>query len=201
MKDIKDLLPEKLKESLQDEQVRIYLIAAVAAVVVAVYLTFGIIPQVIKVSRTSGQIRELLGNIDLVNSRVKQLDQMKKRLSDLQAELNSYAKGLPQQEEIPEFLEELSNIAKTSHVKILSITPSELSVAGKDKDDTGYYKEMSVLITAKSGYHQLGNFISSLEHSKRFINIEDLEIQSDSKTPREHHVKLNLKTYVAVGNK
>jgi len=200
MKDIKDLLPDKLKESLKDEQVRMYLIVAAAAVVVAIYLTFGIIPQAIKVSKTSGQIKEFLDSIDLVNGRVKRLDVMKKRLSDLQTELDSYAKGLPQQEEIPKFLEELSTIAKKSDVKILSITPSELALAGGEGEG-GYYKEMSVLITAKSGYHQLGNFITSLEQSKRFINIEDLNMRGDNKTPREHNVKLILKTYVAVENK
>ena len=78
MKDIKDLLPEKLKESLQDEQVRIYLIAAVAAVVVAVYLTFGIIPQVIKVlirffSISSSDNAEALGIYEKKERRIKKI--------------------------------------------------------------------------------------------------------------------------------
>jgi len=57
---------------------------------------------------------------------------------------------------------------------------------------------MPIMITAKSGYHQLGNFISNLENEKRIINIEDLQIKYDASSPRMHNVVIMMKTYVSI---
>ena len=99
---------------------------------------------------------------------------------------------------LEKFLEELSQVAKASNVKILSITPMETKKT--EEGDNPYYSVMLVKITAKSGYHQLGGFVSSLENGKRFIEIEDIIIKNDEGFPRRHDVEMVLKTYVSVEN-
>ena len=116
------------------------------------------------------------------------------KLKELRAEYEEYSKRLPGEKEIPEFLEGLASIAKTSKVKILSITPSELVPVEVEGKKEGYYKEMPISITAKSGYHQLGRFVADIETGKRFITISDINIRYDSNTPRMHNVKMGLKT-------
>lgn len=195
MIDLDRIMPEKLKEVLGDEQARAYLYLGITAVLAVLYLTFVIIPKSTELSRTSGMVNELCGKIDRVNSRVKRLGVMTRKLGGLRVEMEGYSRALPGETEIPEFLEELSATARASRVKILSITPSEREGA---ENGNGYYRELPVLVTAKSGYHQLGNFISDLEKGKRFVTIEDLRIRYNSRSPRAHDVKLVLKVYVSV---
>ncbi|RKY42967.1 MAG: hypothetical protein DRP85_01175 [Candidatus Makaraimicrobium thalassicum] len=198
MTDFKAVIPDKVKELLGDEQVRMYLVLGVTLALVVLYSVFAIIPGFFDLSRASREVARLNKKIDFVVTHVKRLDEMTERLKALKMELEDYSRGLPEQKEIPEFLEGLSSIARTSSVKILSITPSALKTVAEGKKSGGYYREMPIVITAKSGYHELGHFISNLETGERFITIENLRIQHDSRFPRRHSVRIVLKTYVSV---
>jgi type IV pilus assembly protein PilO len=192
---------EDVKEFLSDENNRNYIITGVAAVFIALYLSFAVIPKFTELSRTSRVVNDLNDKIDLVSSRVRRLNQTTKRLEALRKEQASYSEQLPVAKDIPKLLEGLSSMAKSSKVKILSITPSELRADAKVAGSEKYYKEMPIRITAKSGYHQLGHFISNLERGKRLIIINDLGIKNDSKTPRMHSVRIVLNAYVSVEEK
>jgi type IV pilus assembly protein PilO len=192
---------EDVKEFLSDENTRNYIITGVAAVFIALYLSFAVIPKFTELSRTSRVVNDLNDKIDLVSSRVRRLNQTTKRLEALRKEQASYSEQLPVAKDIPKLLEGLSSMAKSSKVKILSITPSALRADAKVAGSEKYYMEMPIRITAKSGYHQLGHFISNLERGKRLIIINDLGIKNDSKTPRMHNVRIVLNAYVSVEEK
>jgi len=189
---------EKFKEIMSDQKKKDSLILGVALIVVVLYVSFLIIPNFTKLSLASSEVRNLNDRISVVNERVKRLDQLTKQLDLLRVEEAGYTEGLPQKREIPKFLEELSQVAKASNVKILSITPMETKKT--EEGSNPYYSVMLVKITAKSGYHQLGDFVSSLENGKRFIEIEDIVIKNDEGFPRRHDVEMVLKTYVSVEN-
>lgn len=192
---------EDVKEFLSDENARNYIITGVAAVFIALYLSFAIIPKFTELSRTSRVVNDLNDKIDLVSSRVKRLNQTTKKLEALRKEQASYTEQLPVAKDIPKLLEGLSSMAKSSKVKILSITPSPLRADAKVAGSEKYYMEMPVRITAKSGYHQLGHFVSNLERGKRLVIINDLGIKNSSKTPRMHDVRIVLNAYVSVEEK
>ena len=189
---------EKIKEIISDQKKRDSLILGIALIIVVSYVSFLIIPNFAKLSLASSEVRDLNDRISVVNGRVKRLDQLTKQLELLRGEVVGYTEGLPEKREIPKFLEELSQVAKASNVKILSITPMETKKT--EEGDNPYYSVMLVKITAKSGYHQLGGFVSSLENGKRFIEIEDIIIKNDEGFPRRHDVEMVLKTYVSVEN-
>jgi len=198
--DLKNIIkPEKIKEFLGDELNRMYLILGATALLAALYLSFLIIPKFSEFKKLSREVKDLNEKISLVNSRVKKLDATTKRLKALREEESLYSKQLPAEKEIPDFLEGLAATAEKSGVKILGVTPGELEketgARGKRKQ---YYCAMPVLVTAKCGYHQLGEFINDLEKGKRFITVEDLRINYDPASPREHNVKMVLETYVSV---
>ncbi|MFQ5952370.1 MAG: type 4a pilus biogenesis protein PilO [Candidatus Omnitrophota bacterium] len=198
-------VPEKLKpyvdkvqEFLSDEQMRTYVIIGITVVIAALYLTFILVPRFGEMSKASRVVSDLNNKINQLNTRIKRQDKVKAQLNEFKEEYSGYAKRLPKEKEIPDFLEGLSGIAKTAKVKILSITPSGLKAVKSEGKEVKYYREMPILITAKSGFHQLGKFTSNLEKGKRFVTISNLRIQHDSAFPRMHNVRMQLKTYVSV---
>ncbi|MFH1394942.1 MAG: type 4a pilus biogenesis protein PilO [Candidatus Omnitrophota bacterium] len=196
--DLKTITPDKIKELFAEEKFRTYFVAAFASILAVVYIFIAIIPKCSLLSKTSREIRDFQTNIDLVENRIRRLDALTKKLSDVSAELESYAKGLPAKKDLPAFLEELSLLAKSSGIKILSITPAVIAYTKESvPSEKGYYREVPIIITAESGYHQLGYFISSLERSKRFITITDLKIKGNERSPRKHDVRISLNTYVS----
>lgn len=189
---------QKIKELLSEEQNRMYVIGAATLIVSVFYLSFIIIPKTSEIAKMARAVSDLKDNIKLVESRAEKLDEMNSKLDALRKEQSGYAKQLPAEKEIPSLLEGLAAIALKSGVNIQSITPQDLvDVATKASKDV-YYREMPLLLTAKSGYHQLGDFLSNLEGASRFITIETLRILYDERTPRAHNIRMVLKTYVSV---
>ncbi|MBL7072279.1 MAG: type 4a pilus biogenesis protein PilO [Candidatus Omnitrophica bacterium] len=192
---IEKFIPDRIKKLFTAKEYRGYMILAIAGIILFVYLISAVIPKLVFLGKTSIEIKDLKAKIELVDSRIGRIDVLTKKFEKLTTEINGYSVGLPEQKELPEFIEELSLTAKTSGVKILSITPKE----PKDIEKAGeYYKEVPIEITAESGYHELASFIGNLEGSKRFVTIEDLLIKSDVKDPRKHDITIKLKTYVYV---
>jgi Tfp pilus assembly protein PilO len=189
---------EKAKEFLKDEKNRSYIILGAVGLLGVFYLSFIIIPKFGDLSKTSRAASGLNNKISQLNNQIKRQKMMEKNLDKLKAEYGTYSKRLPQEKEIPEFLEGLASSAKTSRVRILSMTPSELKKAKSGGKGGEYYREMPILITAKSGFHQLGRFIADLEQRGRFITVSDLSIKNDSNSPRMHNIRMELKTYVSV---
>lgn len=187
---------DKIKTFFRDEHNRTYVILGSALVVAFIYLAFLIVPTFGDYLRMSRTARDLKDKINLVNSRLERIDQMKAKLELLRKGQSGYATQLPDEKEVPRFLEGLAETAKKADVKILSVTPYELSE--KVPEQAGqYYGAMPIVITAKSGYHQLGHFIDELEGGGRFITVEDVKIEYDSNFPRRHNVQMVLKTYVS----
>lgn len=196
MPGIDNLNLKRIKEILEDPKIRKYVILGCILVFGFFYMLSIGLHKFSVLSKVLLEIKGLKNNIELVDSRVKRLGIMTQRLDELKIEIGAYSEGIPNQKELPALLEELSQIAKASNVRILSITPSD-SKSLKKELSSGYYKDMPIIITAKSGYHELGYFIGDLENSRRFITIAGIGMRYNPKTPRQHDVRLILKTYVS----
>jgi Tfp pilus assembly protein PilO len=106
-------------------------------------------------------------------------------------------KRLPGQAQISSILEDFSNVAESSGVKILRIKPLEAPVvASKQKVTNDSYSEIPILIEARAGYHQLGAFVDKIENMDRFIKLTDIDIASIDSDPRRHDIKMRIITYV-----
>jgi Tfp pilus assembly protein PilO len=106
-------------------------------------------------------------------------------------------KRLPGQDQISSLLEDFSNIAESSGVKILRIKPLEdPAPISKQKSANNSYTEFPILIEARAGYHQLGTFVNKIETMDRFIRITDIDVTGTDRDPRHHDIKMRIITYV-----
>jgi len=121
---------------------------------------------------------------------IRQHEELKKQADYLE-------KRLPSQDKISNILEDFSNIAEASGVKILKIKPLEDPMpSSKQKAGNNSYKEFPILIEARAGYHQLGFFVNKLEAMDRFIRVMDVDIMGNNRDPRHHDIKIRIITYV-----
>jgi Tfp pilus assembly protein PilO len=100
---------------------------------------------------------------------------------------------LPTEDRIPALLENLSEMAKNANMNIVSIMPIG---KGPTRPEAHACREIPIMITAKAGYHELGRFLSALEHSGRFMKVTDLQIKGNKAIPKKHDVELSVVTYV-----
>lgn len=136
-------------------------------------------------------------DLERVRDAVSKTGLYEKTITSYGEKIDRYEKMLPAEKEIPALLEDLSAMARDSNIKILGITPV---VAAPEKNNrpraAGIYQEIPILINAKSGYHELGDFINNLENARRFMKVIDIGIRANKGTPEKHDVELIVMTYI-----
>lgn len=163
------------------------------------YLNFLLIPQAASVVETFRTMSKLNSDVKGAVRNIAAIGALEKEIAVSDEKIERYVKMLPAEKEIPAFLENLAAMARDANVRIVAITP----VAGKETEgEKGrIYQEMPIQISAKSGYHELGHFLASLESSDRFIKVVDIDIRGNSSMPKRHDIDLLLTTYVLIKGK
>ena len=157
----------------------------------------------------TGRLRE---NLKKSQSLIANKSQMESRFAVLQQKLKDYKTALPPYSDMPNVLQNISNIASGAKVKIIKIEPLKAEqqqgaiVPGsavtnpQAKPEVGkgglLYTEVPIKIEAKGGYHALGKFINDIETSKNVMAIGDLEIETGSDDIFNHNARLLIIAYV-----
>jgi len=124
-------------------------------------------------------------------------DRIRRQFEEIKKQAGLLEKRFPGQDEISSLLEDFSNIAESSGVKILKIRPLQAS-DGISEAGTGgkLYSRFPILIEARASYHQFGMFVNKLENMERFIGIDGIDIKARSEEPRRHDIKLRVSTFL-----
>ncbi|MBP7056735.1 MAG: type 4a pilus biogenesis protein PilO [Candidatus Omnitrophica bacterium] len=175
------------------------LITLVAVAAFILYLNLMLLPQLSSLGDNFKKIARLDSDLREAERDVSTIGNLERGISVYDEKIEQYVKMLPAEKEIPALLENLASMARDANVRIVAITP----VTGKETEgEKGrIYLEMPIQISAKSGFHELGRFMSSLESSGRFMKVLDIEIKGNPSTPKRHDVDLLLTTYVLVKGK
>ena len=183
---------------LKSKQTQILLLIMLASFMgAAAYLYFVFVPQVIRVFELTVSTGKMKSELKSARVVIKDFERLKNGLKERSQKVESYEKKLPAEQEIPALLENLSNMAKDSDIKIVGIVPA----ASSFKDDNPVkksliYREIPILITANSGYHELGHFLNNLENADRFMKVVDIDIKANKTSPKKHDVELMVCTYI-----
>ncbi len=185
---------------LKDKKTQIMVLAGLLSILaVIIYVSFILLPQIERVFEAVGQASKAGADLKVAQDNIANTPKYKANLDVYEEKVDRYEKMLPAKQEIPALLESLSSMAKSSDVKIVGIMP----VIGKeDKAKKGQiYKEIPILINAKSGYHELGKFLSGMENADRFMKVSDIQIKANIQSPRKHDVEILVLTYILLGTK
>jgi len=178
---------------LDDAKKKILLIyAGVAILVLAAYVFLFLKPSLTKLFDVLPKVRERKVDIRSVRNDLTLEHKLKARLEDLGKRSVEYDKKLSRESELPVILENISKIARSSRVKILSLDPQKEKSGGK-----GAYLEVPIVISAQSGYHELGMFISRLENSMRYMRVFNIYVKTGGANSKRHAVRFTVHAYVA----
>lgn len=170
------------------------LIALLGIIVSVLYIYFIFIPQFTKDLGLVGRAIKMRGELKYAKTLIAEKEDFKKKVAEYNEKIDLYEKKLPAQQEVPSLLENLSKMAMNANINIIGITPVALKLSREKKGQV--YREIPILITAKSGYHELGRFLSNLENGDRFMKVVDISIKTNTSAPKKHDVELMVYTYV-----
>ena len=173
--------------------------AAVGLGALYIYINFLLLPQIRGATKAYDKARKIRADVKVSEHDVSEIELLKKQVAQYHSKIDSYERMLPVEQEIPKLLEDLSGMAKGSGVKIVGITP--LQSKQDDQSAEQIYQEIPILINAKSGYHEVGKFLSKLENADRFMKVADIDIKANKASPKRHDVEILVLTYVLLKNK
>jgi len=124
---------------------------------------------------------------------VKDYDRIIREKDSLLALWEETQKYLPQEERMEEWLSELTKMAITSGVQIVSFKPQ----TPRQKE---LYIEYPINLAVRGGFHELGTFVSFVANSERIMGLENLQLErlsgSDIESGQTVNAQLTVICYV-----
>jgi len=178
-------------------------IIVIAAAVFLLDAVFVLRFQFASVGRMFKEAGLLKVGIKSTRNDAKFLSTFKNRSSDLKKEIDVLGKMVLTEGDMPKALENISQFADISSVRILKIRPvleseaAELKLSNKGPlKGQDVFSRRKISIFAKCGFNQLSRFMALLESSPIFFDIKSIEIQTDQQDYTKHSVTIILEVAI-----
>jgi type IV pilus assembly protein PilO len=188
-----------LAELRKDQKKMVIIAALVTITALFAYFRLLFMPQVSGLFSTVTKVNKLKTELKNAAADISRISEMRAAIASYDEKIGRYGDLLPTETGIPTLLESLSEMARSSGMKIVSIVPVE---DRENKARQGQaYQAIPIMMSVRAGYHELGKFFSTLEDSERFIKIADIHIKSTAANPKKHDVELLVLTYILLEGK
>lgn len=169
---------------------------AIIAIILIFDLVFILRGQIVFLTKVVPMAGELKKKVVTARKDIASKDNLARRHKELNEKIVKYEKKIINEEEVPLFLSEISQIAKVSGVKLMQIRPLALNKEDVTDRQGRTYSRRAINLDLKCGYHRLGKFVSNLEASDRYIKVLSFEATSVNEPPFEYPIKMMIETYV-----
>jgi len=162
---------------------RIALLAAIAAAVVGSYIYLFYLPARATLERLGAQQLELQRKLSEVSSVAANLPAFQARLTELDVELKTALRQLPNSKELPGLLTDISSRGKNAGLEFKAFRP-------KEEVPREFYAEVPIEIEFNGGFHEIARFFDALSKLPRIVNVADLQVDIDKETPLGTRLKV-----------
>lgn len=139
---------------------------------------------------------------------IAQQPQLQQEFDRLSNSMKLLRGAMPGEQELSAVIEQISGMATRAGVKIQTIFPqrsleSLKVVAGLQEGKTPrsrLFKEIPIQIDALAGFHQLGAFLTRVEHGRQPVQLKSLRISGNTKEPRRQTIEMVLVAYFATAD-
>ncbi len=186
-------LDEKVSDL--DQNMKMAVMAAVVVLPVLGFYFLAYSPQNTKLKQLEGQKVRLLQTIRKVEAIAANIGKHRAEMAEAQLMFQKASNLLPQQQEIPALLANVSDLGRNSGLEILSFKPGA-------ENAKAFYAEIPISIDIRGPYHNVGVFLDKVSKMSRIVSVSSLKISSPKEEEGEMILKTGLKlvTYRFVEN-
>lgn len=158
------------------------------------WLQLFLFPQRAALAQARAQIQELRGQVEQVRAGLAQQPAMEEETRRLQAEYKLPEVTKPPEQQLPELLELISQVARQAGVRVVAAKPK--GDVSKLLPGASGYLELPVLVLVSGGYHQIGQFLDALEQSETLLRVRELSVMDDEEKLYEHTGAVLFQAYL-----
>lgn len=152
-------------------------------VVCAIGYFLAIKPKLDSIDQARSVEQNLLTEYKEKDSKLRNLQQYKTQLEQMEASFNQQLEQLPKETEIPNLVEDINLTGVSSGLKFKNI---KLEPEVKQE----FFTEQPISIEATGDYHSFGNFVSNLAVLQRIVTLHDFTITATQSQDKKSDVPL-----------
>lgn len=161
-------------------------------IVLVLYYYLLVQPSLSRLGVLMPKVKELREELAEVKEDIKNKDRLDQQMKRLDEQVKKYREVFPSESDLSQLLKYLSGQARASNVSLIGVEPKEgEAISG------GAFREVLLTLQARGGYHSLGLFLNRLETGERMMIVDHFDLSADPQNPREHQMRLELKTYAS----
>ncbi len=150
---------------------RLLILGAVLLVITGAFYYFLYSGKLAEISALSAKLEGLKADSAKKKKLAADLPKLKKEKEELDKQFKLALEALPNEKEIANLLDSISDAAKTSRLDILTFKPGNVT-------PKGFYAEVTIDMKLEGGYNSVISFFEKVAGLPRIVNINGLNITS-----------------------
>lgn len=155
---------------------RTALLAVLSAAVIGLYVYAFYLPSRGMLDKLAAQQLDLQRKLNEVRSVASNLPAFQERLTELEVELKTALRQLPNSKELPGLLTDISSRGKNAGLEFKAFRP-------KEEVPREFYAEVPIAIEFTGSFHDVARFFDDLSKLPRIVNVGDLRVDIEKESP------------------
>ncbi|MDP8263176.1 MAG: type 4a pilus biogenesis protein PilO [Candidatus Ancaeobacter aquaticus] len=151
-----------------------------------------------KIAQTKKKTADLSRQIEDAEFKIKNKDKFVDRHEVFEKRIKELERGIPKEADTSWILRTVAEIENDLKFKTEKIEPykGEKVQGAVEEAENPLFTFRHAKIKLKAGYHEAGKFINTLEKKTKFLEIKNVSIGYNPKTPYQHNVEIKVKYLV-----
>lgn len=178
-----------------DKKYRYYILVGILLFIFLLDYLILMRPQLVTLTKISPEVKILSQDMEKSRGDIEKIGFYQNEAQRIRTALAQTGQRVRSKEEVSRILEQISRIANQNNIKIDQIMPFAEDQKELLKDGKRTYFALPILVEARSGYHDLGRFLDSLEKDDLFLSLTEFSVVAGEDL-RYHKLKMNLQAIV-----
>ncbi len=184
--------PDKSLEQILDKIDKLPKVGKIAicvlslALVIGGFVYFSYLDKIEKIKELEGELENVEQELLIAKKKAKELPKVEKLIKKAEAEFEIAKRALPENEEIPELLTDITHKGQDSGLEFVLFSPGH-----EKKQD--FYSDLPINIEVSGGYHNYVLFCDKIARLNRIVNIKDIRISKEEKQKKKKGPQDNRK--------
>lgn len=149
---------------------RILIYSGTFLILIGAFVYFAYIPKFKTIDKLEEQLAKVEKQLEKAKRNAKQLNSWRNKMKKAEAQFKLVSKALPEKNEIPSLLANVSQSGQDAGLEFLLFQP-------KPEIDQDFYAEIPVSIQVLGDFHNVAVFFDAVSKMPRIVNIKDLSMR------------------------
>lgn len=151
--------------------IRIAIFAALIILPLAAVIYLDYYPKHQEIKKLETELTDLQSQLKKIKKTASMLAEFKRKVKEAEADFEVARRALPENEEMPALLTNISNSAQDSGLEVLLFRPGKEKRAKND-----FVANIRIKMKVRGSYHQLAHFFDKVSRLKRIVHMKNFAL-------------------------